>query len=142
MASGWRRRFDDPIPLPNGRQVLTLKDAAEYVQKLPKAEQLLDKWQAAVEALLLIVELNGPTMMARIGMLRALNRGYVREFDSSRKDTHWGNESSRGTNDDRLDLRRYQVPSWPPRLSQGFCQSGRRGRMVQGERFGRGGIRI
>ena len=90
MASGWRRRFDDPIPLPNGRQVLTLKDAAEYVQKLPKAEQLLDKWQAAVEALLLIVELNGPTMMARIGMLRALNRGYVREFDSSRKDTHWG----------------------------------------------------
>jgi len=29
-------------------------------------------------------------MMARIGMLRALNRGYVREFDSSRKDTHWG----------------------------------------------------
>jgi hypothetical protein len=36
-------------------------------------------------------------MMARIGMLRALNRGYVREFDSSRKDTHWGgSKSSRG----------------------------------------------
>jgi len=31
-------------------------------------------------------------MMARIGMLRALNRGYVREFDSSRKDTHWGKQ--------------------------------------------------
>src|SRR5882724_7180301 len=43
--------------------------------------------QAAVEALLLVVELNGPTMMARIGMLRG---GCVREFDSSRKDTHWG----------------------------------------------------
>lgn len=44
----------------------------------------------AIEALLLVVELNGPTMMARIGIMRALNRGYVREFNSSRKDTHWG----------------------------------------------------
>jgi hypothetical protein len=36
-----------------------------------------------------VVELNGPTMMARIGFMRALNRNVVREFDSSRKDTHW-----------------------------------------------------
>jgi hypothetical protein len=32
----------------------------------------------------------GPVMHSRIGIMRALNRGYVREFDSSRKDTHWG----------------------------------------------------
>jgi hypothetical protein len=60
--------------------------------KLPKAEQDLAEWQAAVEALLLVVELNGPTMMARIGVLRALNRHVQREFDSSRKDTHWGRQ--------------------------------------------------
>jgi hypothetical protein len=42
MATDWSRAFDDPIPLPRGRQLVTLKDAAEYVQKLPKAEQLLD----------------------------------------------------------------------------------------------------
>jgi hypothetical protein len=29
-------------------------------------------------------------MMARIGVMRALNRDVVREFDASRKDTHWG----------------------------------------------------
>jgi hypothetical protein len=69
---------------------VTLHDAADYIMKLPKAEQDLEKWQAAVEALLLVVDLNGPTMMARIGILRALNRNVVREFDSSRKDTHWG----------------------------------------------------
>ena len=40
--------------------------------------------------MLLVVELDGPTMMARIGVMRALKRGYVREFNSSRKDTHWG----------------------------------------------------
>ena len=86
----WSRAFDDPIPLPRGRQLVTLKDAANYIQKLPKAEQDLDEWQAAVEALLLVVELNGPTMMARIGMLRALNRHVERVFNSDRKDTHWG----------------------------------------------------
>jgi hypothetical protein len=41
--------------------------------------------QAAVEAMLLVVELNGSTMVARIGVMRALNRGYVREFNSSRR---------------------------------------------------------
>jgi len=43
-----------------------------------------------VEALLLVVELNGPTMMARIGVMRALNRNVERVFNPSRKDTHWG----------------------------------------------------
>ena len=68
----------------------TLKDAANYIQKLPKAEQDLDEWQAAVEALLLVVELEGPTMMACIGVMRALNRHVERVFNPSRKDTQWG----------------------------------------------------
>jgi hypothetical protein len=87
---GWKRPFDEPIPLPRGRQLVTLKDAANYIQKLPKAEQDLGEWQAAVEAPLLVVELNGPTMMARIGIMRALNRHVERVFNPSRKDTHWG----------------------------------------------------
>jgi hypothetical protein len=86
----WSSRFDDPIPLPRGRQLVTLEDAAKYIQKLPEAEQQLEEWQAAVEALLLVVELNGPTMMARIGVMKALNRHVVRELSSSRKDPHWG----------------------------------------------------
>ena len=57
---------------------MTLRDAGDYITSLPKAEQNLDEWQAAVEALLLVVELDGPTMMARIGVLRALNRHVVR----------------------------------------------------------------
>ena len=76
--------------MPSGRELVTLRDAADYIMKLPKAEQHLEQWQAAVEALLLVVELNGPTMMARIGIMRALNRGHIREFDTTRKDHHWG----------------------------------------------------
>ena len=64
---------------------MSLRDAADYIMKLPKAEQHLEQWQAAVEALLLVVELNGPTMMARIGVLRALNRHVERVFNSSPK---------------------------------------------------------
>jgi ATP dependent DNA ligase domain len=35
---GWQPRFDEPIPLPRGRQLLTLRDAGAYITKLPKAE--------------------------------------------------------------------------------------------------------
>jgi hypothetical protein len=87
---GWSRRFEDPIPLPRGRQLITLEDAGNYVTKLPKAEHEAKEWQAAMEALILVATSGGPTMFARIGVMRALNRHHVREFDPSRKDHHWG----------------------------------------------------
>jgi hypothetical protein len=41
--------------------------------------------------LLLVAESNGgPTMLARIGVMRALNRHIERVFDPSRKEKHWG----------------------------------------------------
>jgi hypothetical protein len=87
---GWKRKFEDPIPLPRGRQLITLEDAARYIQKLPKAEQQIEEWHTAVEVLILVAESNGgPTMMARIGVMRALNRNVERVF-TSRKDHHWG----------------------------------------------------
>ena len=48
-------------------------------------------WQTAVEALILVAESNGgPTMLARIGVMRALNRQVERVFNPNRKDHHWG----------------------------------------------------
>jgi hypothetical protein len=82
--------FDDPISLPRCRQLVTLRDAAQYIIKLPKAERDADEWQAAMQALMLVAEQDGPTMFARIGVMRALNRHVERVFDSSRKDHHWG----------------------------------------------------
>jgi hypothetical protein len=32
----WSRRFDDPIQPPKGKPLITLKDAAAYIMKLPK----------------------------------------------------------------------------------------------------------
>jgi hypothetical protein len=73
----------DRAPHRKGRQLATLKEARTYITKLPKAEHSAAEWQAAMEALILVATLGGPTMMARIGVMRALNRGYVREFDTS-----------------------------------------------------------
>jgi hypothetical protein len=85
----WDQEFFDPIILPRRKPPVTLRDAAQYITKLPKAEHDAEEWQAAMEALLLVAEHDGPPLFARIGIMRALNRGHVREFTSP-KDTHWG----------------------------------------------------
>ncbi len=86
---GWKREFDDPISLPRGRQLVTLEDAGRYITKLPKAEHEAPEWQAAMEAPMLVAR-GRPTMLARIGVMRALNRHVERVFDPSRKEKHWG----------------------------------------------------
>ena len=48
----WFTRFVDPIELPDGRELLTLRDAAEYITALPKAEHDAADWQVAMEVLL------------------------------------------------------------------------------------------
>jgi len=90
LDRGWKRRFDDPIPLPRGRQLVTLEGAGRYITKLPKAEHEAAEWQAAMEVLILVATSGGPAMFARIGIMRALNRGHVRDFNPERKNHHWG----------------------------------------------------
>jgi hypothetical protein len=85
----WSASFEDPITLPNGRKLLTLKDAADYITKLTKQESDLSEWQTAIEALMLCSR-GGPTMMARIGVMRALYREHVRVFIETGKKHHWG----------------------------------------------------
>ena len=63
----WDRPFAEPIALPKGKKLVTLRDAALYITKLPKAEHDAEEWQAAMQALLLVAEHDGPTMFARIG---------------------------------------------------------------------------
>jgi hypothetical protein len=42
---------------------------------------------------MLVATSGGPTMFARIGMMRAINRHVEREFYADQKDTHWGKAS-------------------------------------------------
>jgi len=75
--TGWSREFDEPIVLPDGRQLVRLRDAATYVTALPKKEATLPEWQAAIEAIMLVVEHGGPQSQRRARV-------------PDRKDHHWG----------------------------------------------------
>jgi hypothetical protein len=56
--------------LPNGSELLTLRDAANYITTFPTREHDAPEWRTAIEALMLVAEHGGPTMMARIGVMR------------------------------------------------------------------------
>jgi hypothetical protein len=85
----WSTRFEDPIDLPEGRKLITLKDAADYITKLPKEQSDLAQWQVAIEALTLCSR-GGDPMLARIAFMKALNRNVVLAFNPDAKKHHWG----------------------------------------------------
>ena len=80
----WDRSFADPIELP-GKNLITLRDAALYITKLPKAEHDAEEWQAAMEALILVAECGGPTRFARIGVMRVLQRHEAKAASTPRR---------------------------------------------------------
>jgi hypothetical protein len=49
----------------------------------------------AMQALLLVAEHGGPTMLARVGVMRGLNRHVERVF-TDRKDHRWGRRKLAG----------------------------------------------
>jgi hypothetical protein len=84
-GKGWKRPFDEPIPLPRGGPLVTLEDAGTYITKLPKAEHMTTEWQSAMKALILVATLGAPMMFARVGVMKGLNRHVEHVFGASRK---------------------------------------------------------
>jgi hypothetical protein len=89
----WSRPFDDPIQLPEGKAIVTLKDAAAYILKLPKAKQRSPEWQAAGEAVIMAAEDRGPLMHAHVGMMLALH-GAKPILNSTRRKKNDGDAAS------------------------------------------------
>ena len=71
----WSRTFSHPIPLPDGGELRTLRDAGNYIAKLAKREHDAPAWRAAIQALTLVVEHGCDTMLPTIGIMRALYPG-------------------------------------------------------------------
>ena len=86
----WDLRFTEPIAVPKGKALATLREAGTYISRLPKAEHEAVEWQTAAQCLMQAAEKSGPIEFARMGMLQALNRHVERVFDTSRKEHHWG----------------------------------------------------
>jgi hypothetical protein len=71
----WSTRFHDPIQPLEGKPLLTLKDAADYIMALPKKVHDAPHWQLAMAQLIDAAEGRNFAMHARIAVLRALNHG-------------------------------------------------------------------
>jgi hypothetical protein len=69
----WSTPFDDPIELPDGRKLITLRDAAAYIAELPE-EQQAEEWQTAARCLIDTAKGSNLMMHARIVILRALSK--------------------------------------------------------------------
>jgi hypothetical protein len=68
----WSRKFEKPVLLPDGRKIVSLRDAAHYIMDLPAGTIRRLDWQLAMEALSQVTE-RSPTTLARRAFVRALN---------------------------------------------------------------------
>jgi hypothetical protein len=77
--------------LPGGGRLFTLKQAIAWLAKeVPQSEHKMKEIQNAAHCVTEAAENGGPMMFARIGMLQAINRRKLEEFDPKRKSPHWG----------------------------------------------------
>jgi hypothetical protein len=70
----WDRSFDQPVPLPAGGPARTLRDAADFIRGLPKAERNRPEWRLAIHTLIEASEDRSPMLFARMGILHAMDR--------------------------------------------------------------------
>jgi hypothetical protein len=87
----WDSRFSEPIELPRGVKLASLREAiAHLVNTIPASERRMPDVLTAAELITSAAERGGPIEFARIATLRAINGHAVREFNADRKDPHWG----------------------------------------------------
>jgi hypothetical protein len=69
---GWLRKFDEPIPLPDGGELRTLLDAGRYVDALPRSMHEREEWQTVMEVLLSAVEGRELVRLVQVALTLAL----------------------------------------------------------------------
>jgi hypothetical protein len=76
--------------LPSGPPARTLRDAANYIKKLPKSEHDTPEWRLAIQLLIDAAEDRGPMLFAKMGIFRAINRNVEGRLTLNEMDPHWG----------------------------------------------------
>ena len=85
----WDRAFREPIHVPDGDALVSLRDAGAYITRLPKAEHESREWQTAMHCLIEAADYGGPVSFARLGVAQALNRHVEKVYDTTRKEPNW-----------------------------------------------------
>lgn len=68
----WDIHFPNPIMTPDGKALVTMRDAGRYITALPKPTQTDSAWQTAMHVLIQAADNFGPIEFARLGMMQAL----------------------------------------------------------------------
>jgi hypothetical protein len=88
---GWRKKFDDPIVLPDGKKLVTLRDAVHHLAAtVPNRERDHPAVLNAADHLTGAAEQGYPLFFARAATLQAIHRSKGRVFNPDRKEHHWG----------------------------------------------------
>lgn len=69
----WSDRFTDPIQIPNGDLIETLRDAGAYIARLPNLEYKTDAWRTATHLLIEAAEGAVSVELARFAILQAFS---------------------------------------------------------------------
>jgi hypothetical protein len=78
----WDSRFAEPIVLPDGAKLASLREAiAHLVNTIPASDRSMPAVLTAAELLINAAEHGGPIEFARIATLQAINRNVDRVFD-------------------------------------------------------------
>ena len=74
MADNWNEKFERPIPLPDDRELVTLRDAGEFIAELPKRVHDSPPWRLATKELLrAATDQVAWKFFARIAIMHALH---------------------------------------------------------------------
>lgn len=68
----WSKRFEEPIQLPDGSQLFTLRQAAKHILTLSKADHRANEWRTAMCKIIEAADHGAPTCLARAELLRAI----------------------------------------------------------------------
>ena len=64
----WDKLFREPIEVPGGEPLVSLRDAGAYITQLPPHEHDAREWQTAMHCLIEAADFGGPVSFARLGM--------------------------------------------------------------------------
>lgn len=87
----WDMKFPEPIAVPGGEPLVTLRDAGTYITSLPLKVHDGRAWQAAMHVLIQAADHDGPVEFARLAMVQALNPKPEPSYHSVKKDPVWRN---------------------------------------------------
>jgi hypothetical protein len=87
----WDTPFAEPVPLPSGQLLHTLRDAGTYITGLPKTQYDTTAWQTAMQCLIQAADHNGPVAFARLGMMQALHPKPEPAYRPSSSEPKWRN---------------------------------------------------